>query len=89
MLMGVIVGAVLIIMGLVWTPLGECTQSRAIRELDVCLMREPFACIEEIAAECGASISSMPTALIVAGIVVIVAGILIAFKSTGTRNTDG
>ena len=89
MLMGVIVGAVLIIVGLVWTPLGECTQSRAIRELDEGLVREPLAFIEQIAAECGASISWMPTALIVAGIVVIVAGILIAFKSTGTRNTDG
>ena len=77
MLMGVIVGAVLIIVGLIWTPLGECTQSRVIRGLDVCLMREP------------SSISWMPTALIVAGIVVIVAGLLIAFTSTGTRNTDG
>ena len=79
-LTGVIVGAVLIVVGNFWTPPKECRVQKGIRNLDGSPKEFCFV---------PSSLSWMPTALIDAGIVVIIAGVLIAFTSTGTRNTDG
>lgn len=69
-LTGLVIGAVLIIVGAVWNPMPDCVRERWIGGA--------FRCI---AYSEDNPLGWMPTALIILGVVVIIVGVLVAFST--------